>query len=69
MATKQEYNVVAEKIAEMTRALMRHPDFYRVQAKATRRRFEALVEVGFTEPQAVQIVAAQGVGVDVQGIY
>lgn len=69
MATKQEYDVVAEKIAEMTRALMRHPDFYRVQAAATRRRFEALVEAGFTEPQAVQIVAAQGVGVDVKGAY
>lgn len=69
MATNREYDEVVVKIADMTRALMRHPDFYKVQALATRKRFDALVEVGFSESQAVQIVAAQGVGVEAKGNY
>lgn len=69
MATGTEYDHVVTRMVEMTEALIRNPDFYRVQAEATRKRFEALMDAGFDEAQAVALTAAQGPGFETKGSY
>lgn len=63
---KSEYDVLADKLTEMTRALIRHPDFYKVQAQATKMRFDALVAAGFDKQEALAVTAMLGSGADLK---
>ncbi len=62
MGTK--YDKLVDELTEMSRAQLRHPDYYRFIAENTWARYKALLDAGFNESQAVAIVASQGIGFD-----
>lgn len=64
MPRETEYEVLAQRLVRMTQALIENPDFYKVQAQATRLRFQALVEAGFAEHEALAITAQLGSGAE-----
>lgn len=64
MATTPDYDRLVNQLTAMSEAQLRHPDYYRVIAENTRKRYQALVEVGFAASEAVAIVASQGIGFD-----
>lgn len=51
-----------DAIKEMLREVVADDEFFNLVAQANMRAYAALVNVGFTKSQAIQIVAAQGVG-------
>lgn len=52
------------QMKDVFQALLDDDDFSQLNAKLMKKNYDALLEVGFTPDQAIQIVAAQGSGVN-----
>jgi hypothetical protein len=53
---------MVERLLEMMREVMENDEFFELQANMIKKFYDALVTAGFTEEQALKIVAGQGIG-------
>jgi hypothetical protein len=51
-----------EQMVELMKELEKNDELFKITARMMRKLYDSLIEVGFTEAQAVQIVASQGTG-------
>ena len=51
---------------ELHRAMLQDEEYIMLEAQLLRRRYEKLMEVGFTEQEALYIVATQGTGTKIK---
>lgn len=49
-----------QQLIEMMKMMLEQDELFELGAQATKKSYDALREVGFTEDQALQIVAHQG---------
>jgi len=56
-------NVMIEQLVEMLRAVEENDELFDIMARMMKKSYDALVKAGFTEEQAIKIVAGQGTGV------